>query len=94
MRPTPEELHARLTAAFPEAAIEVIDESHLHVGHAGAAGGAGHYRVAIRSARFAGKLPVARHRLVYDCLQDWMPQRIHALTIDARTPSETAPRGT
>lgn len=86
MRPTTEQIGARLAEAFPDARFEVIDESHLHAGHAGAQGGAGHFRVRIASARFAGLTPLARHRLVYDSVRDWMPDRIHALSIDARLP--------
>ena len=89
MRPALDEIRARLAAALPDASIELDDESHLHAGHAGARGGAGHYRVRLVSPRFAGMGTVARHRLVYDALRDWMPHRIHALTIDARTPDET-----
>jgi BolA protein len=90
MRPAPDELRARLAAAFPEARLEVDDESHLHAGHEGAKGGAGHYRVRLVSPRFAGLARVARHRLVYDCVRDWMPDRVHALSIDARSPDEAA----
>ncbi len=93
MRPTADEVRARMAERFPDAVIEVVDESHLHAGHAGASGGAGHFRVSIRSESFVGRLPLARHRLVYDSVLDWMPNRIHALTIDARTPSEAAARG-
>ncbi|GAA4405992.1 BolA family protein [Quisquiliibacterium transsilvanicum] len=89
MRPGLDEIRARLAAALPDASIEIDDESHLHAGHAGARGGAGHYRVRLVSPRFAGMGTVARHRLVYDSLRDWMPHRIHALSIDARTPDET-----
>jgi BolA protein len=85
-KPTADELHERLAKAFPNDPIEVIDESHLHVGHAGAAGGAGHYRVRISSEQFAGLRPIGRHRLVYDAVQDWMPDRIHALSIEATLP--------
>lgn len=90
MRPSVDELRARFAERFPAAAIEVIDESHLHAGHAGAAGGAGHFRLRLVSERFAGLGTVARHRLVYDAVHDWMPQRIHALVIDARTPTEAS----
>lgn len=83
MRPEPAEILARLAERFPGAQTEVIDDSHLHAGHAGASGGAGHYTVRIVWSGFAGKLPVARHRLVYDSLSDWMPARIHALSIHA-----------
>jgi BolA protein len=90
MRPELDEIRARLAAALPDAVVDLEDESHLHAGHAGARGGAGHYRVRLVSPRFAGLGTVARHRLVYDSLRDWMPHRIHALSIDARTPDEAA----
>ncbi|HZH56094.1 BolA/IbaG family iron-sulfur metabolism protein [Yanghanlia caeni] len=71
-------------AALEPVDLEIIDESHLHVGHAGARDGAGHYRVRIVSPRFEGLRPVASHRLVYDLVRDLMPHPIHALAIDAR----------
>ena len=64
------------------AALEVIDESHLHAGHVGAASGR-HFRVRIRSAHFAGLPRIARHRLVYDAVAELIPQGIHALAIEA-----------
>lgn len=64
------------------AALEVIDESHLHAGHVGAASGR-HFRVRIRSERFAGLTRIARHRLVYDAVAELIPQGIHALAIEA-----------
>lgn len=90
MRPEPEAIRARLSAALPGARIDLDDESHLHAGHAGAQGGAGHFRVRVVSAAFEGLRTVARHRLVYDAVRDWMPERIHALAIEARTPDEAA----
>jgi BolA family transcriptional regulator, general stress-responsive regulator len=88
VRPSAEDIHARLALAFEADTIEVSDESHLHAGHAGAAGGAGHYRVRLISAQFDGKRLIQRHRLVYDALQNWMGERVHALTISAVTPQE------
>jgi BolA protein len=70
--------------------LDIEDESHLHAGHAGAGGGAGHYRVHIVAACFAGLSPVARHRLVYDRLHDLLPDAIHALAIDAQPPSSAS----
>lgn len=84
-RPTAAQLEALLRAAFAPTELAVQDDSHLHAGHAGAREGS-HFSVRIRSARFAGLAPVARHRLVYDVLGDWMRQGIHALAIDARAP--------
>ena len=85
-RPSATEIESVLRAAFAPAELSVQDDSHLHAGHAGAREGS-HFSVRIRSARFAGMTPVARHRLVYDALGPWMRQGIHALAIDARAPS-------
>ncbi len=88
-KPTAEELTSRLQTAFPEGRIQVTDDSHLHAGHAGAASGGGHYSVRLISGEFSGLSTLARHRLVYDSVRDWMPDRIHALSIEARTPAES-----
>jgi BolA family transcriptional regulator, general stress-responsive regulator len=82
-RPTVGELQERFEQAFPQSLVAIEDESHLHAGHAGAQGGAGHYKVAITSDRFQGLNTVAKHRLVYDCVSDLMPHRVHALSISA-----------
>ena len=75
-----------LRRAFPDAQLELDDESHLHAGHAGAATGRGHFRLRIVSAAFAGQSPIARHRTVYAALGELMQTDIHAVSIDARTP--------
>jgi BolA protein len=74
-------LHERLQPS----ALEVLDESAQHAGHAGAnASGVGsHFRVRIASPLFTGKSRVARHRLVYDALQDFIDQGVHAIAIEA-----------
>jgi BolA family transcriptional regulator, general stress-responsive regulator len=90
MKPALEELERRLRERFPDARLQVVDDSHLHAGHSGAAGGAGHFTVEIASEAFAGLGRVARHRLVYDAVADWMPHRIHALVVKATTPAESA----
>ena len=90
MKPALEELQSRLQERFPEARLRIVDDSHLHAGHTGAAGGAGHFTVEIVSDVFAGLARVARHRLVYDAVADWMPHRIHALVVKATTPAESA----
>jgi BolA protein len=68
--------------------IEVIDDSHLHAGHAGARDGRGHFRVRIVAKDFEGLRPIQRHQLVYRSLGDMMQTDIHALSIAAFTPAE------
>lgn len=68
--------------------VVVVDESHLHAGHAGARGGAGHFRAVIVSARFEGKGPVERQRLVYAALAAEMGREIHALSMRTLTPAQ------
>jgi len=75
----------RLVVLEPQT-LDIIDESHLHAGHAGAKNGARHIRLRLRSAQFQGKSTLARHRLVYDILADLMPHPIHALALELDTP--------
>jgi BolA protein len=84
----PDKIRALLQAALTPSQLEVNDDSHLHVGHAGAASGGGHYSVKIVSERFEGQRLVMRHRLVYDAVQGMMHTDIHALAITAIAPSE------
>jgi BolA protein len=81
------EIEARLLQALIPSLLEVIDESHLHAGHAGARDGRGHFRVRIVAASFAGVAPIRRHRMVYEALGDLMQSEIHALAIDAEPPA-------
>lgn len=78
------QMHVRLTERLAPTALDVIDESADHAGHAGANGtGFGtHFRVRIASPMFTGKARVARHRLVYDSLQEFIDQGVHALAIE------------
>jgi BolA protein len=82
-------IRARLQALEP-LALDLVDESEQHRGHAGyREGGNTHWRLAIVSPRFAGKPTVARHRMVYQALGELMQHPIHALAITARSPEET-----
>jgi BolA protein len=79
----------KLTEAFRPARLEIVDESHLHAGHAGARpGGESHFRVHVVADAFAGKTRVARQRLVYDILAAELAGPVHALSVKAETPAE------
>jgi BolA protein len=87
-----EAIRARLAALEPQA-LELVDESEQHRGHAGyQQGGGTHWRLSIVSARFAGQPTVARHRMIYQALGELMQNPIHALAISARSPEETKGR--
>lgn len=77
-----DEITRRLTAAFQPTALEVVNESHRHAGHAGDDGsGESHFRVMIRAAAFAPMGRVERHRAVHAALGD-VTTRVHALALD------------
>jgi len=78
----------KLRTAFAPAELLVKDQSHLHAGHAGAQEGKGHFDVTIVSQKFDGLNRIARHRLVYEALGSFMESDIHALRINAYSPSE------
>jgi len=77
-----------LRAALDPLELQIADESHLHRGHAGAASGAGHFRVRIVSASFAGRSRVQRHRSVYEALRAELGPEIHALALETLAPGE------
>jgi len=83
-----ERLEARLRAQFAPTELEIVDDSHRHAGHAGAADGRGHFSVSVVSERFRGLPTVRRHRLVYEAVGDMMTTDIHALSIQAFAPGE------
>jgi BolA protein len=79
----------KLTAAFAPASLRVVDESHLHEGHAGhRPGGQSHYRLYIVSEAFRGKSRVDRHRMINQTLAGELAGGIHALAIHASAPGE------
>jgi BolA protein len=88
MTVTASDIQAALSAALHPQALEVLDDSHLHAGHAGAREGR-HFTVRMTSDRFAGLSRVARHRLIYHALQVLIPSGIHALAIEARAPGDS-----
>ena len=83
-----ETIREQLATLEPQA-LELVDESEMHRGHAGyREGGGTHWRLAIISPRFAGQNAVARHRMVYQAIGELMHNPIHALAITASTPEE------
>jgi BolA protein len=80
-------LRERLESRFAPQLLTIEDESHLHAGHAGAAGGQSHFRIRIVAEEFRAHSPVARHRLVYAAVDDLLKTDIHALAIDASAPA-------
>ncbi len=84
-----QQIHTLLNDAFAPNALEVVDDSAKHAGHAGArAGGESHFTVRVTSVHFKGMGRVARHRAVYAALKPLLDAGLHALAIDARVPGE------
>ena len=84
-----DEMHARLATLDPQR-LEIQDDSALHAGHAGNTGG-GHFSLLIVSSQFCGKSQIMRHRIVYQALTGLIPNRIHALSINAVASDEAQP---
>jgi len=83
-----DKIRKKLEEALTPELTEIIDQSAAHAGHGGNQKGGGHYYVTIVANAFAGKSLVQRHQLVYQALHDLMKEDIHALGINALTPSE------
>lgn len=81
-------IRQRLRDGLGARTVEVEDDSHKHIGHAGARDGRGHFNVTVVSDAFENKSLVERHRMVYEAVGDLMDTDIHALSIQARTPAE------
>ena len=89
--PVAAEMTRRLTAALDPTRLQLVDDSEQHRGHGGYnPAGESHFSLAIESPLFAGKSRVERQRMVYAALGDLMDQRVHALSIKARAPGESA----
>lgn len=78
----------KLTQVLAPTHLKIGDESHKHVGHAGAREGGGHFTVTIVSPQFSGKTLIQRHRMVYAAVDELMNTVIHALSIQAQSPEE------
>ena len=83
-----EKIRAAIEAALDPVQLDIVDQSHRHAGHAGARDGRGHFDVLIVSDTFKGKLPLARHRMVFAAVGNLMETDIHALSIKALSTDE------
>lgn len=84
-------IRTRLEQSLAPERLEIIDESHRHAGHSGASpSGETHFSLVIVTGAFAGKNRIARHRMIYEILDDLMNAPIHALTLSTLTPDEAA----
>jgi BolA protein len=82
-------IREKLTRAFAPEALDVVNDSHHHAGHAGSPGtGESHFSVKVVSDAFAGKSRVERHRMVNAALAEELQGKIHALAISALAPGE------
>mgnify|MGYP001176389510 FL=1 len=75
-----------LEQSFQPHQLEIIDESHLHVGHQGAKSGKGHFRVLISSELFRDTPQVKRHKMVFKALGELLNTDIHAISLDTKIP--------
>ena len=82
-------IRIRLQQALDPVRLDVVDESHRHIGHAGyREGGETHFRVEVVSQAFAGKSRLDRHRVINGLLTEELQERVHALAIVAKAPGE------
>jgi BolA family transcriptional regulator, general stress-responsive regulator len=87
--PVAREMIERLTAALAPTRLDLQDQSHQHVGHAGHdPRGESHFALTIESPVFAGLSRIERQRKIYAALGDLMRERVHALTIKAAAPGD------
>ena len=85
--PVGHRISEKLVQAFAPASLEVIDESHQHVGHSGSRpDGESHFRIKIAASQFRGKSRVEQHRMVNAVLAEELRERVHALAIQSSAP--------
>lgn len=78
------QIHKILEQNFTPESLEVINETALHQGHAGDDGsGESHFRIRIQAVSLRSMSRLARHRAIYQALDDEIIAHIHALAIEA-----------
>ncbi len=87
-----QKMHDILTGAFTPVYLEIINQSHLHAGHAGDDGsGESHFKITITAASFAGHSRVTCHRMVFDVLKVHLDTLPHAVSLTAHPPQDEKP---
>ena len=76
----PARIQTLIEAGLPGAQVEVSGDDGVH------------FEATVVAGQFAGRLPLARHRLVYATLGELMGGAIHALALKTLTPQEVAAR--
>ena len=93
MGPVAERLRRKLTERLAPSALDIVDDSGRHAGHAGARPeGETHFNVTVVASAFAGRSRVQRQRLVYEILSEELAGPVHALSLTTVTPEEAAAR--
>lgn len=83
--PVAARMETKLQAAFAPSSLEVINESHMHAGHAGDNGtGESHFRIRIHAESLSGQSRVAQHRAINAALAEELAGAVHALAIDVQ----------
>ncbi len=85
---TQDKIRQKMTEQLGAEEIDIVDESWKHAGHAGAAGGGGHFILRVVSRQFEGISRLNRNRMVFQALTQEMQGEIHALSVSALTPDE------
>jgi stress-induced morphogen len=84
-------IREKLSRAFAPEALDVVNDSHRHAGHASSPGtGESHFSVRVVSSAFAGKSRLERHRMVNAVLAEELSGKVHALAIATLSPEEGA----
>lgn len=78
------DIEAKLTRFFSPSFLRVENESHRHSGPAAES----HFKLTVVSEQFAGKRVIARHREIYQVLQDELAAGVHALALHTYTRDE------
>lgn len=87
--PVAQTILGKLEEHFRPTILDLVDQSHLHQGHAGHDGrGESHFKLTLESAVFTGLSRVARQRAVYSVLKEEMADRVHALSMILKAPGD------